>query len=253
MQTNNRLGFLRPSFLVLALLLSACVAVNPERSNDDKASDINVELGIGYLQQENFILASEKLERALKYNPKSAKAHYVYAILQERLEQMELAEYHYERATSLDHKNSEAANNYGAFLCRNQRESESVKYFLRALDNPLYETPEYAYTNAAICLIKIDKKEEARRYLNKALAVNDKFGSALLVMADLLFDEYNFGGAKDYLDRFHLVSRPSPKSLLLSIRTELELDPNANIEELAKMLETDFSDSNENQAWLGIK
>jgi type IV pilus assembly protein PilF len=253
LQTNHRLGFLRPLFLALALLLSACVVVGPEVSNEEAASDINVELGIGYLQQENFILASEKLERALKYNPDSVKANYVYAILQERLDQTEKAEYHYERATSLDHNNSEAANNYGAFLCRNQRESESVKYFLRALDNPLYETPEYAYTNAAICLVKINKKEEARIYLTKALAINKKFGSALLVMADLLFDEYNFGGAKDYLDQFHLVSRPSAKSLLLSIRTELELNPDADIDELANMLEKDFPDSNEYQAWLGIK
>lgn len=253
MRTNNRPIFPRPVFLALALLLSACVAVNPERSKEDKASDINVELGIGYLQQENFILASEKLLRALKYNPDSVKANYVYAILQERLQQMELAEYHYERATSLDHKNPEAANNYGAFLCRHQREAESVKYFLRALDNPLYETPEFAYTNAAICLIKIDEKQDARKYLSKALAANKEFGSALLVMADLLFDEYNFNGAQSHLDRYYLVSRPSAKSLWLSIRTALELDPNADISELSELLETNFPDSNENQAWLGIK
>jgi len=244
---------MRPMFLALVLLLSACVAVNPERSRGEKASDINVELGIGYLQQENFILANEKLLKALKFNPDSAKANYVYAILQERLEQYEVAEYHYERATSLDPKNSEAANNYGAFLCRNQREAESVNYFLRALDNPLYQTPEFAYTNAAICLLKIDQKQDARKYLDKALAANSNFASALLVMAEILFDEYNFNGAQSHLDRYHLVSRPSAKSLWLSIRTALELDPNANVDEMSKLLETDFPDSNENQAWLGIK
>jgi type IV pilus assembly protein PilF len=248
LHTNNRLVF-----LLLALLLSACVAVNPQRSQDDKASDINVELGIGYMQQKNFILADEKLKKAIKYNPDSVKANYVYAILQDRLKQKELAEYHYKRATSLDPKNAEAANNYGAFLCRNQREVESVEYFLRALDNPLYKTPEFAYTNAAICLLKIDEKQDARKYVTKALAARDDFGSALLVMADLLFDDNNFEGTLSHLDRFHLVSQPTAKSLLLSIRSELQLNPSANIGEMSDMLETEFADSDENQVWLGIK
>ena len=55
LQTNTRLAFLRTTFLALTLLLSACVVVEPEVSDTEAASAINVELGIGYLQQENFI------------------------------------------------------------------------------------------------------------------------------------------------------------------------------------------------------
>ncbi|MEM7562373.1 MAG: type IV pilus biogenesis/stability protein PilW [Pseudomonadota bacterium] len=239
--------------LILGFVLSGCVAVNPEKPQNEKASDINVELGIGYLQQENFALASEKLQKALKFNPDSPRANYVYAILQERLDQKDLAEYHYERATSLDTKNAEAANNYGAFLCRNEREAESVKYFLRALDNPLYKTPEFAYTNAAVCLIKINEVDEAKGYLKKALAAKSDFATALLVMADVFFKEENYPAAKKYLDRHQLVARPTAKSLWLSIRTALELDANSNVDELSKLLTSEFPDSEEYQAWLKIQ
>ncbi|MDH3388244.1 MAG: type IV pilus biogenesis/stability protein PilW [Gammaproteobacteria bacterium] len=239
--------------LLMAGLLQACVAVNPQQSKNEKASAINVQLGIGYLQQNKLELASEKLSKAIAQNPDSAAAHNAYAILQDRLKQIELAEFHYRKATSLDPKDSQAANNYGTFLCRNGRELESEKYFLQALDNPLYNTPEYAYTNAAICLIKAGQTDPGKGYLRKALAAKSDFSPALLSMAELLFEEGDHAQAKIYLDRFHLVARATAKSLWLSIRNELQLDSNANVEEYALRLEKDFYDSPEYQAWLKIQ
>ena len=239
--------------LLMVGLLQACVAVNPQQSKNAKASAINVQLGIGYLQQNKLELASEKLSKAIAQNPDSAAAHNAYAILQDRLKQNELAEFHYRKATSLDPKDSQAANNYGAFLCRNGRELESEKYFLLALDNPLYNTPEYAYTNAAICLIKAGKTDAGKEYLRKALTAKSDFSPALLSMAELLFEEGEHAQTKIYLDRFHLVARATAKSLWLSIRNELQLDSSANVEEFALRLEKDFFDSPEYQAWLKIQ
>lgn len=234
-------------------LLSACVTVDNRQTDNEAASNINTELGIGYLQQNNFELASEKLTRALRYNPKNVKANYTYAILQDRLGQYELAEHHYKLATELDPKNSEAANNYGAFLCRNQREAESEQHFLDAMKNPLYKTPEFALTNAAICLMKIDQNEKAQDYLGRALAARSDFGPALFNMSKLNFSEGNFEQAKIYIDRYHLVARGSAASLWLAIRATLELDSEADVSELAQRLEKDFPESPEYQSWLKIQ
>jgi type IV pilus assembly protein PilF len=212
-----------------------------------------VQLGIGYLQQNKLELASEKLSKAIKQNPDSASAHNAYAILQDRLKQYDLAEYHYKKATELDPKDSQAANNYGAFLCRNGRELEAEKYFIQATKNPLYKTPEYAYTNAAICLLKIDRVEPAREYLRKALASKSDFATALLAMADILFAEGDYEGAKLYIDRYHLVARATAKSLWLAIRNSLELDSSADVSEYAKRLQQEFPDSEEYQAWRKIQ
>jgi len=238
---------------LLALLLPACVSVDNKPTNTEKASAINVQLGIGYLQQNKLELANEKLLKALRYNPKSAAAHNAYAMLQDRLLIKDKAANHYEKATSLDPKDSQAANNYGAFLCRNGQEAKSEIYFLRALKNPLYKTPEYAYTNAAICLIKIGNKDKVRGYLSKALAANSNFSIALVTMAKLEFDDKSYNKAKLYLDRYHLVARPGAKSLWLAIRTELALDKNRNVDELASRLQTGFPDSDEYKSWLAIQ
>lgn len=235
--------------LLLVGLLQACVAVQEGQTQDEKASAVNVQLGIGYMQQDKLDLASEKLTKALRQDPKSPSVHNAYAILQERLKQMELAEYHYKEATELDPKNSQAANNYGAFLCRTGREVESEKYFLQALDNPLYSTPEFAYTNAAICLLKVTQTIQARKYLDKALTERSDFAPALLTMAGLLFDEMEYEETQIYLDRYHLVAAPSPRSLWLSIRNALSLDANADVSELVQRLGTDYPDSEEYQLW----
>lgn len=239
--------------LLLAGLLQACVTVGPTQSQNEKASAVNVQLGIGYLQQNKLELASEKLTKALRQNPDSASAHNAYAILQERLLQLDKAEYHYRRAAELDPKDSQANNNYGAFLCRNGRELEAEKYFKRAVKNPLYKTPEYAYTNAAICLVKAGELENARQYLRLALAAKSDFGPALLAMGDLLFESGDHETAKLYLDRYHLVAKPTANSLWLTIRNALEINPEADIDEFAVRLEQEFPNSNENKAWLKIK
>ena len=235
--------------LLLLGLLQACVAVDPGQTQNEKASAVNVQLGIGYLQQNNLELASQKLTKALGQNPKSAAAHNAYAILQDRLNQLDLAEYHYEKATKLDRNDSQAANNYGTFLCKNGREIESEKYFLQALDNPLYSTPEYAYTNAAVCLLKVDKVNAARGYLRKALTEKSDFAPALLTMSGLLFNEMDYKGAWSYLDRYHLVAKPNPRSLWLSIQAASKIDASADVTELVERLKTDFPDSREYQTW----
>ena len=234
-------------------ILQACVAVDPGPTKNERASAVNVQLGIGYLQQNNLVLASEKLNKALRQNPKSAAAHNAFAILQDRLKQLDKAEYHYEKATSLDPGDSQAANNFGAFLCRNGRELEAEEHFLRALKNPLYNTPEYAYTNAALCLIKIKQTEKAKEYLSEAMAAKGNFGPALLTMGDLLFEEGDYSKAKPYLDQYHLVAKPSARSLWLAIRNTLELDTHGDVAELAQRLETEFPDSPEYESWQKIQ
>jgi type IV pilus assembly protein PilF len=235
------------ALLLLLGLLQACVAVDPGQTQGEKASAVNVQLGIGYLQQNNLELASQKLTKALGQDPKSASANNAYAILQERLNQLDLAEYHYEKATKLDPNDSQSANNYGTFLCKNGRELESEKYFLQALDNPLYSTPEYAYTNAAVCLLKVDEVNSAREYLRKALTERSDFAPALLTMGALLFEQKDYEGAKSYLDRYHLVAKPSPRSLWLSIQTAWKIDADTDVTELVRRLQTDFPDSREYQ------
>ena len=241
--------------LILSVIgmMSGCVSTDPGREKNVKASAINVQLGIGYLRQQNLELASEKLNKALNYDPESAPAHNAYAMLQERLLQNDKAEFHYRRATELDPKDSQSANNFGAFLCKNKREAESEKYFLQALENPLYNTPEYAYTNAALCLMRIGEKARAVDYLSKALAAKSDFPTALIAMSDVQFDAGNYEITRAYLERYHHVQKPTAKSLWLDIRSALQIDQDADVDSIASQLEQEYPESVEFKSWLEIQ
>ncbi len=251
-----RINYIVPLLILFGLLQACYVPVGPDQTQNEKASAVNVQLGIGYLQQNDFELANDKLSKALRQDSDSAPAHNAFAILQDRLLQTEKAEYHYKKATTLDPENSQAANNYGAFLCRHGRELESEKYFMQALKNPLYSTPEFAYTNAALCLLQVGEAretEKAKEYLGKAIAAKSDFGPALLSMAQLLFDQGEYVAAKFYLDRFHLVAKPTARSLWLAVRNTLQIDGQGDVTELAQRLGNEFPDSEEYKAWQAIQ
>ncbi len=249
---------LRTSYtLLLLLLLNACVMVPVGETRMQKASKINVQLGIGYYQQNNLELANAKLVKALREDPDSSQAHHAYAVLLNRFQEKKKAEKHFKKAIELDPENSEALTNYGAFLCKDGRYLEAEKMFLQAVDNPLYKSPEIAYTNAAVCLRKLEgdhgQMKRIKRYLQKALGKRNNFPPALLNMAEISVEEKNHDFARMYLDRYHRVARPSARSLWLEIQNELGAGHIQKASEWAQKLKKDFPDSPEYKKWLALQ
>ncbi len=237
--------------LLLALFLPACVTVQNGPTQNEKASDINVQLGIGYYKQGNLEQANVKLLKALKQNPKNSQAHFAYAVLLTRFTEYDKAEQHFRKAVELDPKNSEALNNFGIFLCNQGRYEEAEKMFLQAVKNPVYKTPEVAYTNAAACLMKKGRErgKTAQEYLTKALAYRSTYAPALIEMAQLMFDRERYDLAQLYLKRLHLAGKPTARSLWLAVRTELALDHIEKARELGKLLEESFPHAPETRSW----
>ena len=62
-------------------------------------------------------------------------------------------------------------NNYGRFLCQNRRYEEAEAIFIRAADNPLYNTPEIPFTNAGICASASGRMLMLKKFYRKALSI----------------------------------------------------------------------------------
>jgi type IV pilus assembly protein PilF len=159
-----RFGLFAAAVCVLAGCMSSTGGNNlapPEQSETEKAAALNKQLGTVYLRQGNLALAKEKLERAEKLNPRDAETHSVLALLYERLDIPAEVDAHYRTAIRLAPKNPQIINNYAVYLCQHGRADEGVKRFLESARNPLYRTPELAYTNAGVCLRAAKRYEEA--------------------------------------------------------------------------------------------
>lgn len=213
------------SFVLIALLLTGCSSVDVK---SDKASSFNADLGIRYLQSGRLQLANDKLLKALEQNPNSAIANHYFAILQQRLGNTDKAGKFFKKSIDLNPKDPEIRNNYGSFLCDNGQPQLAIQQFATAINDPLYATPEFAYTNAGICFRKTGDDTKAEEYFRNALRKKSAFPSALLEMAGLYSDRKVYPRAQAFMSRYESVGKSSPKAL------ELCTVINQNMNDIAK-------------------
>lgn len=216
----------------------------PER-NARHASDINVKLGVEYMKREQFDVAVRKLRHAINIDPRNSKAYDVLAVLYEQIGEVEKAGEHFTKAIQLDPENAAAHNNYGNFLCRYAQPVQAEQQFLDAARNPLYETPEVAYTNAGICLLRNGDWVKAEMYLEKALLANKRFPVALYQIANLYYEKNWFREAQAYLKRYLEVAEHTPQTLWLGLRIARALDDKDTEASYAVLLKGKYPDSEE--------
>jgi type IV pilus assembly protein PilF len=67
---------------------------------------------------------------------------------------------------------------------------------------------------------KLGQRDLAQQQLEKALRLNRQQPRALLEMAELSFEDRHYVPARDYYDRFSLLTEQNARSLLLGVRLE---------------------------------
>ena len=217
---------MRIVLLVLVLLITACTTTpgpEDEENKNRKAAETNTALGQGYMQREQYEIALEKLKRAVAYDVTYAPAHTVLGILYETIGEFDLAEKEYAEAVKYDPDDGDINNNYGAFLCRVGKGKGADQYFLKAVKDPFYKTPEVAYLNAGNCALAEGDLDKADVFLRQSLGYNDKMPSALISMADVNYQTGNYMRARAFLQRFGSVGAWDEDSLLLGYRIESKL------------------------------
>ena len=218
----------------------------PEAHQPSKLASIDTQLAVEYMKDGRDDVAMKKLQHAIDSDPDYAAAYDVLGLLYGKLGESEKAEASFKKALSLDPKNSGMLNNYGLFLCSHGKAEEGQKKFAAAIANPLYQTPDVAYTNAGICAIEQQKDPVAAdRYFRKALGFNPKMAIALLQMAKISFATSKYLPARAYLERYEAVAKPTPESLWLGVQVEKQLGDKDREASYALSLRGKFPDSDQ--------
>ncbi|MDX1593042.1 MAG: type IV pilus biogenesis/stability protein PilW [Gammaproteobacteria bacterium] len=252
--------------LAALLLLGGCATSGGITSVDDgidykrpdikprpAAAEPNALLGIEYMKAGQDAQAMEHLQRALVHDPNLAVAHNGIAVLYEKLGQDEKAEAHFRRVVEISPNDSDAWNNYGRFLCSNQRYEESTRAFERALANPLYKTPQNTLTNLGVCALRDGQRELAENYFRQALAKAPNFVPALYQMASLSWESGNALQARAYLQRLTRLVRPNAAMLWLGVQVERELGDRGAAENYARQLRERFPTAPETRLLLATE
>ena len=231
------------------LLLAGCAMVSDrDKELNSKeylsaAAEANTELGIQYLRDGEYELSLKKLQKALSLDPDMPGAHDAIAVLYERVGDITNAEKHYKKSLRLKPDSARGHNNYGQFLCAQERYVEAEEQFLAAANNPFYDAIPVALTNAGICAGRIPDTEKAEKYFRMALDQDPVFAPALLQMGVLQYSRDNYLGARAYMQRFQDAASHTPESLWLVIRLEYALHDHEAWGKYAGMLRNRYPDS----------
>ena len=220
-------------------------AINP---NDVALTNLN--LGIEYMRLEKYELALEKLQYARSAKPAYAPVYDALGLLYQRMGQSKEAEQYFQHALKLDKENPSSLNNYGQFLCSQDRMGDAEQYFLAAAENPLYRAPEIPYTNLGTCAYLHNDPDKAMDYFRKALSLNPYIPHALINLTEISCDRSDYVSARDYLDRYLSFNAQSPRSLWLGIRVENELGDKNKVSSYALLLRNKYPDSKETKLLL---
>ena len=234
--------------LALLLALAGCTggpAERPESTRAQTAAAYNLQLGVAYLKQDKLALAREKLDRAVKQNPRDPQIHNARALLAEKLNEPEDADRYYRSALRIAPDEPDISNNYAVFLCRTGRIDDGVKRFVAVARNKLYRAPEAAWTNAGVCLRTARRPDEAAEHFARALAVRPNHAEAMYQLADLDFERGMLVEARSGLDRFIETYRPTPDLLLLGVRIARAQNDRMAEERYARRLRVEFPDSDQ--------
>ena len=235
--------------VLVVIFISGCVSQQKQDPDDPsdsrKAAESNTSLGLEYMNRGQYEVALGKLKKAIKADPGYAPAQTVIAVLYERIGEQELAGRHYKKAYEAAPDDGDVNNNYGVYLCQTGKEDQATEHFLKSLNDPFYNTPAIALSNAGSCALRNGDFSEADEYLRRALRIEPNLPDALMSMSRLSYEQGNYLSARAFMQRYETSANHEAESLLLAFRIEMASDNSRAATKYKLVLESNFPDSEE--------
>lgn len=222
-------------------------AVISEMSAPRERARIHTELAVAYFERGNMGVALEELRVALAADPDYAPAYNVLGLVHMDLKETELAQNNFERALRISPNDPDVNHNYGWFLCQTGREEQSLKFFLVAVKNALYATPQKSYAIAGSCALRKNMDRDALDYFERALRLDPGYPPALVNLAQLRYRRGELAEARELIGRFNKLLDGTAESLWLALRIERKLGDKSAENHYATQLRRQFAGSREYQ------
>jgi type IV pilus assembly protein PilF len=248
---------LRPA-LLLALAVAGCAArPDADLGTGTTSGDVgaarnrarlHTELAAAYYERGSMGVALEELRSATAADDSYAPAYGLFGLVYTQLGEKPLAQDNFERALRLAPNDPDINHNFGWFLCQNGREDDSIRYFMRAVRNPLYNAPWRSYSAAGVCSLRVNKTKEAEDYFQRALKLDPDQPSALLNLGEIRYRQGNIDEARRLVGRYNKLAAPNAESLWLALRIERRLGQRISEQSYADQLRRRFPGSPEYQS-----
>jgi type IV pilus assembly protein PilF len=234
------------ALLAGALGVAGCVTegeVRPEPASDEEQLEVNLALGVGYIQENRPDLAIDALQRAIGVDPRSADAQSTIAVAYDLQGDGDLAEEHHRRAVQLAPRDADTQHRYAVFLCREGRWDDADIYFQRAVDASARNASLQILRNAADCARGAGDLDGAERNLRAILDIDAVNVAALRGMLDVSIRTSNYISARAFWQRLERSGPLLGEDVLACFIVERELGDASAAEACADRLRRDFPGS----------
>lgn len=184
--------------------------------------------------------AQDAAQKAARMAPESAQAHTLLALVLDRRGDTATAGKHYLRAAELAPTQGGVLNNYGTWLCGQNRQLESLDWFARALEDRAYASPAVALANAGACAHRAGEDQHAGRYLDAAIQLDPANPVALGVMAEREFRAGDAFRARAFSQRRLAAAPADAAALLLASQIEEKLGDKRAAARYVQQLRAEF-------------
>lgn len=221
------------------------VAISRQAATSEatQRAKVHAELGRAYLQEGRPDVALDEARVSIAADGVYAPAFNLMGLIYLSLRQNDLAEQSFRRALSLAAKDPEINNDYGWFLCQTGKAREAVPYFRVAFDNPLYQTPGRALTNAGMCSFLSGDSRQAEGFLLRALRIDSRNPSANYWMAEIAYRDGRLQDARQRLKDLHVLVDPTAESAWLGVRIDRKIGDREGEARYTGLLRRKYRDS----------
>ena len=238
------------ALMLTSTLISGC-GLMPDFSNDGMSNaekaDLNLQMGVRYLDMGMLEVAKEKLENAYDLDSSNPETLNALAVFYERIKDDEQAADFYQSAISKDPENYSTKNNYGRFLCEHGQHEKGLIMLQEALDSPMNQRPWLALTNIGICWARQNDTVKAEENFRRALFANPEYSPALQEMLKISYNKQEYMSARAFLERYQAVAEPTAETLWFGFQTERAMGNRQAAENLKEQLIISFPTSPEAQ------
>ncbi len=239
---------------MFAVFISGCVTITEQsaghKANSIEVAESRISLGLAYLNAQQWERARQNLELAVQFAPKYYRSRIALAYYLQEVGEDDQAEAQFKTALKFSPRNGDVQNNYGVFLCRQERYKEAQRAFSKAIAQPYYYKLSASYENAALCALKAKDLSNAKVWFEKALDHEPNRPNSLMQLANMEVATGKFNDARVRLFLFHKRFGYRPETLLTMIKLEDKAGRPEESEKFAGLLARQFPESKENLQYL---
>ena len=211
-----------------------------------KRARTRTELAAAYFGRGQMTTALDQIKLAIQADPTSSEAFNLRGLIYANLGDHALAEESFRYALKLKPRDPDVMQNFGWYLCQQNRFPEADGLFNQALAVPQYREVPRTLLTQGVCQARAGQLAESEATLNRSYELDPGNPATAVNLSEVLYRRGEYERARFYVRRVNSVQEVSnAQTLWLAARIENRLGNRNGVQDFGTQLRNRFPESRE--------